>query len=204
RQYAAAHAGMIDAAPGKTMRAVRLRDQLVADVRSMLWMLFGAVGFVLLIACANVASLLLARAIPRSREFAVRAALGAGRGRLVQQLLTESVLLAFAGGALGVLLATWSLSWITGMSTLSLPRLEAIRLNRAVLGFALALSTATGVFFGLFPSLQASRPDLAAMLRESGVRAGGGAGRWKSTVRARGLLVVVQVALSIVLLIGTT
>jgi putative ABC transport system permease protein len=203
RQYAIAHPGMLDTKLNSIARVTPLKDELVAKVRSMLWMLFGAVGFVLLIACANVASLLLARATSRSREFAVRAAIGAGRWRLIEQLLAESVLLAFAGGALGVLLAKWSLSGIARMTALDLPRAGEIRLDGMVLGFAAALSIATGVLFGLVPALGASRPDLAGVLRASGEAAssvGSRAGRlWLS---ARGALVVVQVALSIVLLIG--
>ena len=200
-QYAIAHPGMLDSKPG-TERVTRLRDQQVDDVRSMLWMLFGAVGFVLLIACANVASLLLARASSRSHEFAVRAVLGAGRGRLIGQLLAESVLLAFGGGALGVLLAQWSLSGITGMRALDLPRVGEIRLDGMVLGFALVLSIATGVLFGLVPALGVSRPDLADVLRASGeapAREGSRLG-----LGMRGALVVGQLALSIVLLIGAT
>jgi predicted permease len=198
-----------------TMRVMWLQDRLVTNVRPMLWTLFGAMGFVLLIACANVAGLLLARATSRFHEFAVRAALGAGRGRLVRQLLAESLLLACAGGALGVLLAKWSLIAIARVAPLSLaaattvnplylPGSGQIRLDGMVLGFTVALSIATGVLFGLLPSLQVSRPDLAHVLRESG----GGAGRGSSSRRGvlgigkRGLLVVGQVALSIVLLIG--
>ena len=203
-QYAAAHPGGGASDPGASIRVVFLRDQLVANVRPMLWMLFGAVGFVLLIACANVASLLLARAASRSREFAVRAALGAARGRLIRQLLAESLLLALAGGALGVLLAQWGLRAITVAGALPLPRAGEIRLDGLVLGFTVALSMATGVLFGLFPSLAASRPDLADVLREAGAAAGRGslARHGWFGLSARGLLVVSQVALSIVLLIG--
>jgi predicted permease len=203
RQYAAAHPGMLDAKPGTPARVTPLKDQLVANVRSMLWMLFGAVGFVLLIACANVASLLLARASSRAREFAVRAAVGAGRGRLIGQLLAESVVLASAAGALGVLLARWSLSGIARMTALNLPRLTEIRLDAMVLAFAMALSVATGVLFGLVPSLGASRPDLASVLRAgSGALNMGGSKRMALGFSARGLLLVGQVALSMVLLIG--
>jgi putative ABC transport system permease protein len=204
-QYATAHPGMLDSKPNSIERVKPLKDELVANIRSLLWMLFGAVGFVLLIACANVASLLLARATSRSREFAVRAALGAGRGRLIGQLLAESVLLACAGGTLGVLLAKWSLTAIPRMSAFDLPRTGEIRLDGMVLGFAMALSIATGVLFGLVPSLGASRPDLAGVLRVSGAAATSVDSKrvmlWFST---RGLLVVGQVALSIVLLIGAT
>jgi putative ABC transport system permease protein len=204
RQYAAAYPrrGVFD--PAASVRVVWMRDQLVANVRPMPWMLFGAVGFVLLIACANVASLLLARAASRSREFAVRAALGAARGRLIRQLLAESLVLATLGGALGVLLAQWGLRAITRVTALPLPRAGDIRLDGMVLAFTLALSIATGVLFGLFPSLAMSRPDLADVLRESGAAAGRGLSARQSLlgISARGLLVVVQVALSIVLLIG--
>jgi putative ABC transport system permease protein len=199
RQYAAAHPGQGASAAGASIRIMWLRDQLVANVRVMLWMLFGAVGFVLLIACANVASLLLARASSRSREFAVRAALGAARGRLIRQLLAESLVLSILGGALGVFLAQWGLRAITRVTVLPLPRAGEIRVDGMVLAFTVALSIATGVLFGLFPSLAMSSPDLAGVLRESGAMAGrGSSSPWSS----RGLLVVVQVALSIVLLIG--
>ncbi len=204
-EYAAAHPEWLDA-KSKSIQLVRpLKDELVSNVRSRLWMLFGAVGFVLLIACANVASLLLARTASRSREFAVRAAIGAGRGRLIGQLLTESILLAFAGGALGVVLAKWSLSGLSSVSALDLPRVGEIRLDGLVLGFAVVLSMITGVLFGLAPSLGASRPDLAAVLRATGEAASaGGAGRIMRRLSARGLLVIGQVALSVVLLIGAT
>jgi putative ABC transport system permease protein len=203
RRYAVAHPGMFDSKPGSTEHVKPLKDQLVANVRPMLWMLFGAVGFVLLIACSNVASLLLARATSRSREFAVRAAIGASRGRIAGQLLAESVLLSSAGGVLGVLLATWSLHGITKMNALDLPRMGEIHLDGGVLGFALILSIATGMLFGLVPSLGASRPDLAALMRASGETAvrSERARLWFS---ARGLLVVGQVALSMILLIGAT
>jgi putative ABC transport system permease protein len=202
-QYVIAHPGMLDAKPNSVERVSPLKDRLVANVRSMLWMLFGAVGFVLLIACCNVAGLLLARATSRSREFAVRAALGAARGRLMGQMLAESVLLAFCGGALGVLLAKWSLSGISKMTSLDLPRTGEIRLDGMVLGFAIVLSVATGLLFGLVPSLSASRPDLAGVLRASGEAAGlAGARHAVRWISARGFFVVGQVALSMVLLIG--
>ena len=158
-----------------------------------------------MIACANVASLLMARATARGREFALRAALGAGRGRLVRQLLTESLLLAIAGGALGAVVAQWCLSAIQGLNipslsgSLYLPGGGGMRLDGTILAFTLSLSVATGVLFGLFPSLELSRPDLAGVLREGGGIAGR---RSVLGVSPRALLVVAQVALSIVLLIG--
>jgi putative ABC transport system permease protein len=202
RQYAAAHPGMLDAKPDLPEAVRPFKDQLVSDVRSELWMLFGAVGFVLLIVCANIASLVLARATSRSREFAVRAAIGAGRARIIRQLLAESILLASVGGAFGIGLAAWSVSAIRWMTYVDLPRAGEIRMDGGVLGFAVALSVAAGVLFGLVPSLTASRPDLACVLRGSG----GATSAADSTPRLRfgprGLLVVGQVALSIVLLIG--
>ncbi len=204
RQYARAHPERVDSKPGVSVLVTWLKEQVVANVGPMLWMLFGAVGFVLLIACANVASLLLARGSSRSREFALRSALGAARGRLIGQLLAESLALAAAGGILGVLLASWSLRAIPHIDALHLPRSGEIHLDLVVLGFTVALSIATGVLFGLFPSLQVSRPDLVDVLRESGT----GAGRESSGRRGRlgfslrSLLVVGQVALSLVLLIG--
>ncbi len=200
RQYALAHPGTVDRST--TLGAVSLRDQVVGKVRPVLWTLFGAVGLVLLIACANVASLLLARAGSRSRELAVRAALGAGRGRLIGQLLTESLLLASAGGILGILLASWAISAIGRLNALNLPRTGEIRVNGLVLGFTVALSLATGVLFGLFPAFRASRPGLADVLRERGAGAEMPEKRRFLGVSARGMLVVGQVALSIVLLIG--
>ena len=199
KRYALAHPNPVDADPSVTMGVVPLRDQLVSNVRPMLWMLFGAVGFLLLIACANVASLSLARATSRSREFAVRAAIGATRRRLVGQLLAESLLLAVAGGAGGVLLEKWSLHAIVRMDALNLPRAAEIRLDGVVLGFALVVSIATGILFGLFPSLSVSRPNIAGILREGIGAAGRGAWRFLSS---RAALVVGQVALSTVLLIG--
>jgi putative ABC transport system permease protein len=205
RQYALAHPGALDAKPKQVETVTPLKDQLVRNVRSLLWMLFGAVGFVLIIACANVASLLLARATSRSREFAIRAALGAGRGRLVKQLLAESLLLSFAGGALGLLLARWSLAGIARLPGLELPRMSEIHLDGMALAFAVVLSVATSLLFGLAPSLRASRPDLAGVMKAAGEGApSGGPRRLALWLSPRGLLVAGQVALSIVLLIGAT
>src|SRR6185437_4004542 len=202
-QYAADHPAMLDAKLKSPVRVKPLKAELVANVRAVLWMVFGAVGFVLLIACANVASLLLARASSRSREFAVRSALGASRTRLIGQLLAESVLLSCAGGGLGLLLAAWTLRAIPSMTAFYLPRTGEIHLNWTVLGFAAALSILTGLLFGLTPSLGASRPDLIGVLRARGEAVNirmPGTGRIGFT--ARGLLVIGQIALSIVLLIG--
>ena len=185
RQYALAHPAMLDAKPKTPVEVTAMKDELVANVRSMLWMLFGAVGFVLLIACANVASLLLARATARSREIAVRSALGAARIRLFGQLLAESVLMALFGGALGVLLAAWILSAIPRLTSFNLPRSGEIQLDWMVLGFAAALSIATGVVFGLAPSLGASRPDLIRVLRTSGEAAANQGAARKSNRRER-------------------
>jgi len=204
RQYALAHPSMLDARPKTPVEVTAMKDDLVADVRSMLWMLSGAVGFVLLIACGNVASLLLARATYRSREFAVRSAIGATRTRLIGQLLVECLLLSFAGGVLGALLAAWSLRAIPHITVFELPRAGEIHMDWTVLGFTVALSILTGVIFGLAPSLGASRPDLNDTLRASGEAASKGVSkRVLAGLNVRGLLVVGQIALSMVLLIGS-
>ena len=204
-QYVAAHPAMLDAKSKEPGQITPMKEKLVANVRSILWMLFGAVGFVLLIACANVASLLLARAVSRSREFAVRAALGAPRSRLIGQLLAESILLSSAGGVMGILLASWSLRVISSITSFDLPRAADVHLDWTVLAFAGLVSTATGLLFGLAPSFGASRPDLMRVLRTSGETAHqGGANRRLSVWSTRSLLSVAQIALSIVLLIGVT
>lgn len=199
-QYLAAYPGMLDFRGGPD-RVEPLKESLVANVRNILWILFGAVSLVLLIACSNVAGLLLARATARSREFAVRAALGAPRGRLIGQLLIESVLLALAAGAVGILFARWMLTGIAGLRVLQVPRLSEIHLDVGVLAFALLLSVATGLVFGLLPSLNASRPDLGTVLKARGEATSGGRFGWFD---ARSVLVAGQVALCIVLLSGAT
>ena len=173
---------------------VPLHEQLVSGVRQGLWVLLGAVGFVLLIACANVANLLLTRAAARGREVAIRAALGAGRWRLVQQLLTESVLLAWLGGSLGLLLSLWGMETLVRFAPVGLPRIGDVRMNGWVLGFTAVASLLTGALFGLAPALRASRADLTGSMRA--------ALSAKSRLPVSGFLVVCETALALMLLIG--
>jgi predicted permease len=174
------------------------QDLVAGPVRTPVRVLFGAIGFVLLIACANVANLVLGRATTRERELALRAALGAGRGRLLRGLVAESLILALAGGALGLLLANWGLQGLLAMVPAGLPRAETIRLDGWAFAFTFGLSLLTGIVFGLAPAWRTARRDLHERLREGTGRATEGMARG----RARGALVVGEVALSVVLLVG--
>jgi len=207
RQYAMAHPGMLDAKLDQPESLQRLKDNVVSDVRPKLWLLMGAVSLVLLIVCANIGSLLLARANSRAHEFAVRAAIGAGRSRLIQQLLAESLLLASLGGVLGMAFALFSLNAIRRMTFVDLPRAGEVHMDGTVLGFAIALTLLTGILFGLVPSLTASRPNLSDVLKGSGEIMNAilsKKGKWSHWFAPRGALVIGQVSLSVVLLIGAT
>ena len=182
----------------RLFRVVSLHTHLIGETGTMLLLLFGAVSFVLLIACANVANLLLASAATRQKEMAIRTALGASRLRVVRQLLTESLMLAFAGGAMGLLLAIWGVALITKLLPQDFPRLAEINLDWRVLGFTLVASVLTGILFGLAPALQISKTDVQESLKESGR----GASSSRRHNRLRNLLIVGEVALSVVLLVG--
>jgi putative ABC transport system permease protein len=203
RQYAAANPGMLDMKDPQVTDPVRpLKEVLVEDVRAKLWMLFGAVGFVLLIVCANTGGMMLARTVGRTREFAVRAAIGAGRGRIVRQLLAESLLLSLTGGAIGIALTAASLSVVRNISLVDLPRASSIHLDATVLIFGIAASALVGIIFGLAPAVTSSKVDLATALRGSGEVAA--SSKPNSILGALGLLVVGQVTLSIVLVISAS
>ena len=183
---------------GWSVRLTELRERMVGQLRTSLLMLFGAVAFVLLIACANVANLLLARAAYRQKEIAVRTALGASRGRVVRQLLTESLLLSVVSGVVGLALSVWLIKLLIAISPPNSPRFNEISINWQVFGFAFGLTIFAGLLFGLVPALQTSRTDLNETLKESG-RSGSHGG---SRNRIGGFLIVSEVALSFVLLAG--
>jgi putative ABC transport system permease protein len=187
-----------DSNAGWSAKIVPLRDQLLGDIRPTLWTLVAAVVFVLLIACANVANLLLARAGSREKEIALRTALGANPGRLARQLLTESVLLALASGALGLLLAMWSVSILQRFGPARLPRMSEIVVDWRVLAFTFGVSVLTGIVFGLAPAIASIRSDLNSILKTSGRGNTGGRGK----ARLLNSLVVSEIACCVVLLTG--
>jgi predicted permease len=187
---------------GLTFAIVPLGEQVVGDARRSMLILMGAVSFVLLIACANVTNLLLSRALARQREIAIRTALGAERWQIVRQLLTESLALGLLGGALGVILSVFSVRLIQLLGTNSVPRLQSIAVNGEVLGFTLLISLLSGIAFGLAPALRASRLDLRGALTDASHGSSGAGAVWGRGNNMRRLLVVSELALSVVLLIG--
>jgi putative ABC transport system permease protein len=182
---------------GRGVQLVPLQEELVQFVRPALLVLLGAVGFVLLIACTNVANLLLARAAGRRKEIAIRTALGAGRWRLIRQFLTESLLLFILGGALGLLISKWGVDLLVSRTSAFMPRTGEVRLDGRVIGFTLLLSFMTGVIFGLVPAIQSSKTDVQTALKE-----GGAAGQSPGRNWIRSALVVSEIAAALVLLIG--
>lgn len=181
---------------GNGAKVTSLKERMIGDIGPTLWLLLGAVGFVLLIACVNVSNLLLARSTGRTREFAIRAALGAGQWRLLRQSLTESLVLALAGGGLGLVVASWGTNAALAALPTTLPRASEVGLDARVLIFAVVISLLTGILAGLAPALKTSRWRLSETLKE------GGRGASSARGRAQGVLVAVEMALAVVLLVG--
>jgi putative ABC transport system permease protein len=190
-----------DSHAGVKVLVVPLQEEIVGNVRPILLVLLGAVGFVLLIACANVASLLLTRSLSRQKEVAIRSALGASRWRVIRQLLTESILLSLAGGVAGLLIAYWGVPALVAVLPQSqlnaMPFLKSLHIDASILAFSFGLSLLTGLFFGLAPALQSSKLDLNEALKEGGRQTSAGTGH-----RLRSAMVVSEIALAVVLLIG--
>jgi putative ABC transport system permease protein len=187
-----------DSNKGRTVAVSRMRDEMVGNVRVTLYLLLGAVTLVLLIACTNTGTLLLSKATTRTREIALRGALGASRERIVRQVVTESLLLAFMAGALGLLLAYWGSKILVALAPADLPRLGETGIDVWVLGFSLVLSMLTSFLFGLVPAHYTSKVDLNEALKQGGTRPLGG----REKFRVRGLLVAAEIALAVVLLCG--
>jgi len=198
-QMVAEHPDIYSGSTRMTAGVISLTDQMVSPVRSVLLVLMGAVGLVLLVGCANVANLLLARSQVRLKEMAIRTAVGASSRRLIRQLLTESVMLSIVGGGLGLLLAGWAVDLMVRFGPDSLPRILEVNLDMRVMLFTLIISVATGVLFGLAPAVHSSRVNLNESLKESGGRSSGG----RASKRMRGALIVFETAIALVLLIGS-
>ena len=200
KRYVQTHADQVG--NDDKLQVTLMQQVITGDIRPALLILLGAVGLLLLIACANVANLLLARAAGRQKEIAIRTAVGAGRGRIVRQLLTESLLLALTGGVLGLALGSWGVRALLTLTPGDLPRVDEMAaipaLNPWVAGFTVLLSLVTGILFGLVPSIQVSRADLTSLLKESGGRTSAGL----KHNRARGILVSAEVAIAVILLCG--
>jgi putative ABC transport system permease protein len=188
-----------DTNSGRSILFRSLFEDVVRDSRAALWILFGAVAFVLLIASVNVANMLVARMLSRQKEISIRTALGAGRRQLIQQLLTESVVVAFFGGVIGIVLASWGIDLLLKLAPESLPRLKEIKMDGHVLLFTVVICFITGILFGLLPAIHASRGNVFEKLKESGTQTSSGV----KHARTRNVLIITELAIALILLIGT-